>query len=288
MDSQGIILSHMGTILSGGAIPGLSGLGQVDSAYLSRLWLGQYRFEREYYFDGRFGTPVNSIGVLVRGRAEFVSPSRRFELGSGEAVFVPRGERYESYWRGDLGVEWHALHFVFAPEESVEPPLTSRRYQLQPIPAWDATASCKFQEIAVACRAEGAPALTALGSFYLLYADLVQRLAYNEIMVAGSPVQAALHYIEAHPCEDFSVGRLASLCCMTESRFYAAFAAHTGCTPIEYKNRIRIQRAITMLSHRDHTVESISRELNFCTPAYFRRVFKKVTGKTPREYRFSI
>jgi len=286
--SQGIILPLMGTILSGRAIRRPLAPGQVTSAYLSRLWLGQYSFEQEYYFDGRLGTPVNSIGVLLRGRAEFVTPGRRFELGSGEAVFVPHGERYESYWRGDLGVEWHALHFVFSPEESVATALTSRRYQLQQIAGWDAAANRRFREIAAACTAGGAPTLAALGHFYLFYADLVQRLAYNEITVVSSPVQAALHYIEAHPCEDFSVAWLASLCCMTESRFYAAFAIHAGCTPIEYKNRIRIQRAVAMLSHSDHTVESISRELNFCTPAYFRRVFKRVTGKTPREYRFSI
>lgn len=275
----------MGTILPGGAI--LRPL-PVESAYLSRLWLGQYNFEREYYFDGRFGTPVNSIGMLLRGRAEFVTPGQRFELDSGEAVFVPHGERYESYWRGSLGVEWSALHFVFSPGERATTAPTSRRYQLQQIAGWDTAASHRFQEIAATCTTEVTPTLTALGHFYLFYADLVQRLAYNEITVVSSPVQAALHYIEAHPCESFGVGRLASLCHMTESRFYAAFAAHTGCTPIEYKNSIRIQRAVTMLSHSDHTVESISRELNFCTPAYFRRVFKRVTGKTPREYRFSI
>ena len=85
----------------------------------------------------------------------------------------------------------------------------------------------------------------------------------------------------------FTVDELAEVCHMSTSHFYACFKNAVGMSPIEYKNSVCINRAMLRLVSEDKTIEEISEELGFESAAYFRKVFKRVTGKTPKEYRKS-
>jgi transcriptional regulator GlxA family with amidase domain len=59
-------------------------------------------------------------------------------------------------------------------------------------------------------------------------------------------------------------------------------------TPVEYINSYRVNRAILLLiSNSGLSIEQIAELTGFESSAYFRRVFKAQTGKTPREYRTS-
>ena len=42
---------------------------------------------------------------------------------------------------------------------------------------------------------------------------------------------------------------------------------------------------VWLLFDKNKSIEEISNEFGFDSPIYFRRVFKKLTGKTPTEYR---
>lgn len=57
-------------------------------------------------------------------------------------------------------------------------------------------------------------------------------------------------------------------------------------TPIEYKNNLCIKYAITQLASTEKkSIEEISAKIGFESSTYFRRVFKDITKRTPREYR---
>lgn len=53
----------------------------------------------------------------------------------------------------------------------------------------------------------------------------------------------------------------------------------------EYLNRIRIQRACELLKENEKSISEISRQIGYSDHAYFCRVFKKMTGQTPTDYR---
>ena len=71
---------------------------------------------------------------------------------------------------------------------------------------------------------------------------------------------------------------------MSPSRFYPLFKRETGDTPTDYVNRVRIGRAIVMMYDKSLSVEDVSEAVGYNSSIYFRRVFKKLTGKTPKEY----
>ncbi|MBQ8233914.1 MAG: helix-turn-helix transcriptional regulator, partial [Lachnospiraceae bacterium] len=83
-----------------------------------------------------------------------------------------------------------------------------------------------------------------------------------------------------------SIENLADISTMSVSRFFPNFKKAMGVTAIEYLNHYRVSKAIILLMNdSDLSIENISEQVGFESAAYFRRVFKKVTGKSPREYR---
>jgi transcriptional regulator GlxA family with amidase domain len=72
---------------------------------------------------------------------------------------------------------------------------------------------------------------------------------------------------------------------LSERTFKRRFRAATGETTIAYVQRIRVERAKRALETGGTPVEEISWAVGYEDPASFRRLFKRVTGLTPGEYR---
>ncbi|WP_329606674.1 GlxA family transcriptional regulator [Paraburkholderia polaris] len=82
-----------------------------------------------------------------------------------------------------------------------------------------------------------------------------------------------------------SVADLAQHADLEQRTFLRRFVAATGMKPSEYQQRLRITRAREMLEFSQDTVEDISWSLGYGDVAGFRRVFRKVMGLTPSDYR---
>ena len=72
---------------------------------------------------------------------------------------------------------------------------------------------------------------------------------------------------------------------LSVSHFTSLFKKKTGFSPIEYCNHLKIQRACQYLFFTDLRVKEISFKLGINDPYYFSRLFTKVMGVSPNEYR---
>jgi transcriptional regulator GlxA family with amidase domain len=63
------------------------------------------------------------------------------------------------------------------------------------------------------------------------------------------------------------------------------FKQATGATLIEYVQRLRIEEAKRLLENGNAPADEISAEVGYEEPAFFRKLFKRMTGLTPGEYR---
>lgn len=82
-----------------------------------------------------------------------------------------------------------------------------------------------------------------------------------------------------------SIADLAQHADLEQRTFLRRFIAATGLKPSEYQQRLRITRAREMLEFSQATVEEISWSLGYGDVTGFRRVFRKVMGLTPSDYR---
>lgn len=98
-------------------------------------------------------------------------------------------------------------------------------------------------------------------------------------------VKSITDYIKENMTESITVSKIAEH--LSKSRGYVTteFKKITGINLSDYISEMKINEAKELIRYTDRSFIDISSYLGFSTQSYFIKVFKKVTGKTPREYR---
>jgi AraC family transcriptional regulator of arabinose operon len=81
------------------------------------------------------------------------------------------------------------------------------------------------------------------------------------------------------------LSEFASFANLSASHFSAIFKSKTGYSPIEYFNHLKIQKACQYLSFTDMPVKELALNLGIEDQYYFSRMFAKLMGMAPTEYR---
>ena len=97
-------------------------------------------------------------------------------------------------------------------------------------------------------------------------------------------VKSVLH-IHRHIGETISLNTLAENACLSKDHFIRLFKSEMNMTPLQYINQKKIEKAQLLLITEALSVKEISFRLAFDDYSYFNRLFKKLTGMTPQEYR---
>lgn len=100
-------------------------------------------------------------------------------------------------------------------------------------------------------------------------------------------VKAILKYIRTNFYKDIALGDISAMFNINPSYISQLFKKETGQNLIEYITRVRMEHACMLLKTSDLTVNSIAEQSGYEDNVYFRKVFRKVIGKTPVEYRNS-
>ncbi|WP_426349747.1 helix-turn-helix domain-containing protein [Alloiococcus sp. CFN-8] len=87
---------------------------------------------------------------------------------------------------------------------------------------------------------------------------------------------------------DLSLKTQAELLSVNSSYLSTLFKKETGITLTEYVIRKRIDHALLLLSSSDMQIQLIAQHCGIPDVNYFTKTFKKVIGKTPKEYRESL
>ena len=75
---------------------------------------------------------------------------------------------------------------------------------------------------------------------------------------------------------------------MTPSYFCTYFKKHTGYTPFEQLNLIRINHAMILLRDNSKKITTIATECGFNSISFFNRKFNEIMNMSPREYQKSL
>lgn len=101
-------------------------------------------------------------------------------------------------------------------------------------------------------------------------------------------VGVARAYIDANLHHGITIKQVADYCCLSESRLSHVFTEKTGMSISGYINHVLMHSAIRMLEDTGNSITGIASELDYPSPQYFSRVFKKFWGYSPRECRLSM
>jgi YesN/AraC family two-component response regulator len=85
--------------------------------------------------------------------------------------------------------------------------------------------------------------------------------------------------------EDISLEQLADQLQLSRGYLSAYFHEKTGKKFIDYLNEVRISRAKEILSQTDMRIQEIALQVGYQNVNSFIRMFKRISGFTPGEYR---
>ncbi|KAA9383309.1 GlxA family transcriptional regulator [Neorhizobium galegae] len=103
---------------------------------------------------------------------------------------------------------------------------------------------------------------------------------HGDTAVQAAQDWIATHFSVANPLEEMILRAG-----LTERTFKRRFTAAAGVSPIAYVQRLRIEEAKRRLEGTEASVDEISWQVGYEEPAFFRRLFKRVTGLAPGAYR---
>jgi two-component system response regulator YesN len=98
-------------------------------------------------------------------------------------------------------------------------------------------------------------------------------------------MQDIVSYVEMYYMEELSLEKLSSRFFLSREHISRKFKQEIGMTLSKYIMNLRIDQAKYWLSEADESIYSISLMLGYQDENYFSKLFKKVVGMTPFEYR---
>jgi two-component system response regulator YesN len=99
-------------------------------------------------------------------------------------------------------------------------------------------------------------------------------------------VETVKSYIQKNYWKEMELQRLADVVYLTPSYLSKLFKTETGETITDYIISVRIERAKELLlKNPSLKTYEVGEQVGYPDPAYFNKVFKKVTGWTPKEFR---
>lgn len=121
---------------------------------------------------------------------------------------------------------------------------------------------------------------------------MLQRYFLNSLKTDNAHVVEEINkatlYFNEHYSEDISIDEYAQNNHVSVSWFIRNFKQCTSFTPMQYILSKRIYNAEILLRDPSYNVTEISRIVGYDNPLYFSRIFKKIKGLSPSEYRKSI
>lgn len=98
-------------------------------------------------------------------------------------------------------------------------------------------------------------------------------------------IERVRQYIEAHYMEDICLQDAAAALHYSEVYFCKFFKQNFDKNFIMYLSELRVEKAKELLADVTINVRDISRRVGYRDSGYFTKVFKRITGTTPSEYR---
>jgi len=104
------------------------------------------------------------------------------------------------------------------------------------------------------------------------------------IALADRQIGASITAMHEHPARRWTLAELAGRSGMSRSIFAVRFKEAVGETPIEYLTRWRMMLAADRLKRSNDGIAAIASSLGYESESAFGKAFKRVMGRSPRQY----
>ncbi|MBK8045655.1 MAG: AraC family transcriptional regulator [Anaerolineales bacterium] len=254
--------------------------------------IGWYPAARYHYRERPEGAAENILIYCVAGAGWYEVHGNRFTLQAGEALLLPAGlpHTYAASDREPWSIHW--VHF-----RGLEGDYFA---QLPPEPAHklgvDMTCAREVEALFQQCYSIffGGFVLPRLIYGSKLVHHLLAELIYHNNSFSPSLRTGRFHsleptfaYLVQNLQRSLSLADMANQAGLSESQFSHVFKQQTGHSPLTYFIHLKMQHACSLLTLTQLSIKEIAQEIGYADSYYFSRLFKKIIGVAPSDYRGS-
>ena len=201
--------------------------------------------------------------VLFRPGEPQIHVQKDFDISEFYYIHFQAPESFDLF-----GFESSVVHAV-APSPQISQLFEEVIEELQnKWPAYEQLCVAKFFQILALLQRKSAKETAPLGQYMDKISFIIQKMNRE--------------YENPYSLEDY-----AQMCCLGKFHFLRIFKELTGCSPMEYRNNIRLEHAKELLTDTDLLIEEISRRVGYASNVYFCDAFKAKVGLSPSQYRKS-
>jgi len=117
--------------------------------------------------------------------------------------------------------------------------------------------------------------------------DMAGLVKHNGEKSRSQVVQMCCEYIGDHIYGDITIPKLAEYTGVSCNYLSTVFRREKGENIVNYIQRHKIQEAQNLMRHTDESFREIGEKLGFHSQSYFCTIFKKICGKTPKQWELS-
>ncbi len=124
--------------------------------------------------------------------------------------------------------------------------------------------------------------------------ELLQMISSRHLLQSSGIAKAKSHSYQIQRCLEFVRSRIwgevtlreaAEHLGISESYLSRLFKKEMDCSFTEFINRLRIERSCALLDDPSYSILEVAVAVGFSSQSYFNRIFKKLRGVSPQQYR---
>lgn len=252
----------------------------------------EIRADERYDCHGRRRgqVPFTVLQYTVAGQGNLIHERRRYRLTAGDMMLVilphnhrywlAPGDRWEFFWISMSGSEAVRIHRAIQA-------ITGPVLRLRPETVEQVAQSC-LRLIEGEGETPGAASAIAYEAATAVYDAVFGPQSVVTAEAERTGVSRVVEHVHANLGRRLTIDQLAEVAGFSRAHFSRVFAASEGMPPSEYVIQARMQYAARLLTGHAHLpVKEIALMCGFDDPNYFAKVFRRLFGTSPTDFRSS-
>lgn len=257
----------------------------IDRIIIERGKRGDFSPLQSDHYHGFY-----EIFYLYSGECRFLLKDSVYHMKKGDLVFIAPGELHHALY--DTGSVCEICMIFFKKEYLRRPTEPDMHSFMGSVPLLYQEA---FTHLLSRMLSENSMIDEYSQDFMCCHlTELLLMLMRHSVMSESEPdllnakdvdILTATKYIYKNFRKPLTLDEVASIASLSPTYFSKKFKVITGMGFKEYLNFVRLKHAQAALLTTDNTITDIALEYGFNDSNYFKDLFKKVYGKSPREFR---
>ncbi len=262
----------------------------ISDLYLTDI--GYYPNARHHFRERTSGSLQTILIYCTAGRGKVKIGKTEHELPADSFIIIPKGKSHAYYSDADTPWSIYWIH-IEGEKASLYNSLAEKSISIER--GKDSRINFRlelFEEIFRNLeRGFGTETLEYINltlRYLLASFTHVEHFRLVNTEIEKDPVTQSINYMLENLNQSIRLEELAKVVKLSVSHFSRLFVSKTKQSPIDYFNQLKMQRACRLLDISTLSITEVAEELGYEDSFYFSRIFKKVMGTSPSQFRKSI